>query len=942
MSKIKELAKIGQSVWYDYIRRSLLTSGELNLLIDEGLRGMTSNPTIFEKAIAGSSDYDAQLRRYVGLECTSKEIYEALAIDDIRNAAKLFLPLYEETEFKDGYVSLEVNPELANNTEETIGEAKRLFESVGYPNVMIKVPATSAGIPAIHELIASGVNINVTLIFSIENYKKVAEAYIHGLEDLGESGPVVSGGKKIGEIASVASFFVSRVDTAVDQELQKIGNKELQGTIAVANSKLAYHEFDQIFSGDRWERLSQKGARKQRLLWGSTGTKNPAYSDTLYVDELIGPETVNTMPPATYDNFKDHGKVHCTLAEEVDDAKSRIEKLAELGISLEKITEKLQLDGVDAFANSYFSLLKSIDEKIQGMKTDHLDFKTYLGKYQSIVDDAMSQLRENKIVPRIWKHDHMVWKDDPKEIINRLGWLNSPEQMLEAVTEIESFVNEIKNAGFTQTLLLGMGGSSLAPEVFRKVFGVKVGYLHLGVLDSTDPESVRFYSEKFAPGKTLYVVSTKSGGTVETMSFMKYFYNQVKEKLSTQNPGDHFIAITDPGSGLENTAKSLNFRKIFLNDPDIGGRYSALSYFGLVPAGLMGVDLLTLLERAATMACNCEGCNCPVSGINTGALLGATLGMLAKQGRDKLTLVSSSKISYFGAWVEQLIAESTGKEGMGIFPVDGEVLADADSYVNDRLFVYLHLQDDNGYDNAIQALQKAGHPVIQVDLIDLYDLGGEFFRWEFATAVASMFLRINPFDQPNVESAKVLAREMVASYKKEGSLPKNDATIQAGNIAIFTKDSVSDLSSDIRTFFSKLNMGENEGLNRSYVAIQAYLNPSKKADEILQKIRTGIQKKYRVATSLGYGPRFLHSTGQLHKGDAGFGLFIQITADSDLDIPIPDNAGKPNSSITFGVLELAQALGDRQALLNAGRNVIRFHLSEDPIEGLIKISKLLA
>jgi len=648
------------------------------------------------------------------------------------------------------------------------------------------------------------------------------------------------------------------------------------------------------------------------------------------------------MPPATYENFKDHGTVECTLTGGLDEARSLIEKLAELGINLEKITEQLQVDGVDAFASSYTSLLNTIEEKMRGFKSIHDNLKINLGNYKSLVDDAMSRLRENKVVQRIWKHDHTVWREEPTEISNRLGWLNSPEQMLEAVPEIESFVAEIRDAGFTQALLLGMGGSSLAPEVFRKVFGVKEGYLDLGVLDSTDPEAVQFYARKFAPGKTLYIVSTKSGGTVETMSFMKYFYAQVKEKLNDQNPGDSFIAITDPGSGLENTAKSLDFRKIFLNDPDIGGRYSALSYFGLVPAALIGMDLTKLLERVATMVCNCEGCGCPVSGVNTGAFIGTTMGIMAKKGRDKLTLISSTKISHFGIWAEQLIAESTGKEGKGIFPVDGEVLTDVDIYTNDRLFVYLRLDEDDAYDNAIKSFQRAGHPVIQIDLTDLYDLGGEFFRWEFATALAGMFLRINPFDQPDVESAKVLAREMVASYQKEGSLPKIDATIQKGNLSIFTQDSVSDLDGALQTFFSKLNIGDKDGLKRSYVAIQAYLYPSQKADEILQKIRTGIQKKYRVATSLGYGPRFLHSTGQLHKGDAGLGLFIQITADAHQDVSIPDNAGEPNSSITFGVLESAQALGDRQALLNAGRHVIGFHLREEPIQGLLQISEILA
>lgn len=364
MSKMIELAKLGQSIWFDYIKRDLITSGELQRLIDMGLRGMTSNPTIFDKAISGSTDYDVDLRELLVQNLSTEQIYEALALKDIAMAADLLLPVYKSTNGYDGYVSIEVNPHLAHKTNETIHEAKRLFQLLDRPNVMIKIPGTQEGLPAITEVIGSGVNVNVTLIFSNDNYKQVADAYIKGLEQLDANGGEVS------KIASVASFFVSRVDTSCDKELEAIGNKELQGKIAIANSKIAYEISHQIFSGERWNKLKIKGARIQRLLWASTGTKNPDYPDTLYVDELIGADTVNTIPPATLDAFLDHGKLSITLYKNLNEAKEQMTKLAHLGIDLNKITDKLQTDGVKAFADSFDSLLKSISEKVETLKKE--------------------------------------------------------------------------------------------------------------------------------------------------------------------------------------------------------------------------------------------------------------------------------------------------------------------------------------------------------------------------------------------------------------------------------------------------------------------------------------------------------------------------------------------------------------------------------------------
>ncbi|MBI3659576.1 bifunctional transaldolase/phosoglucose isomerase [Candidatus Acetothermia bacterium] len=941
MTKLQELNKLGQSLWYDNIRRALLDHGELEALIQEGVTGVTSNPTIFEKAIAGSSDYDEALRRLVDEGKSVTEVYESLALEDIGRAADLLRPVYERTGGVDGYVSLEVSPKLANNTNGTIVEAKRLFAKLDRPNVMIKVPATPAGIPAITEIIAEGINVNVTLIFGIEQYKAVAEAYLAGLEKLAAKGSALS------RVASVASFFISRIDSAVDAALAQMGvgangRSPLQGKIAIANAKVANAEAQKIFSGKRWKKLDNQGARVQRLLWASTGTKNPQYSDTLYVDELIGPNTVNTVPPATLTAFRDHGAVSETLTKDVSTANAQLSKLQDFDIDLTAITQKLQDEGVVAFVTSFETLMASITEKRARLLANQRNFTVNLGSYEPAVKTAVKELQTSKVMQRIWAHDYTLWKQDPTEITNRLGWLHSPDVMSNAVNEINAFVDQIRNEGYTHALLLGMGGSSLAPEVYRFTFGVKRGYLDLAVLDSTDPGAVLAYAKKLNPAKTLFIVSTKSGGTVETFSFFRYFYNFVANALGKAKAGEHFIAITDPGSKLAEVAEEHKFRKTFINDPNIGGRYSALSFYGVVPAALIGVDLHTLLSRAHEMACNCESCNCPVGGDNSGARLGAILGELAVAGRDKVTLIASPPLASFGSWLEQLIAESTGKEGTGILPVADEAVLSPEAYGNDRLFAYLRLNGDTTYDAKVQALIDAGHPVVQLYLRDKYDLAGEFFRWEIATVVVGRRLGINPFDQPNVESAKALAREMVAAYHKEGKLPELTPSLQASGISIYADVKANNLSEALKNFLALAKLGNRNGKGRSYVSLQAYVQPTDETTEALQNLRKEIQTQLQLATTLGYGPRFLHSTGQLHKGDAGNGLFIQFTSDATEDAAIPDEAGSAKSSMTFGVLKLAQALGDRQALLNNGRRVIRFHLGKDVIENLKKLAEVLS
>jgi len=909
---VQEVQRLGQSIWYDNIRRGLIRSGELQALIDLGVTGVTSNPTIFEKAIAGSTDYDETLLELANDGKSAQELFEAFAVEDIRATADLLRAVYDRTGGADGYASLEVSPRLAHDTQGTISEVQRLFAALDRPNVMVKVPATPEGIAAIRHLIGQGINLNVTLIFSRNAYREVAEAYISGLEDLAKSGGDVS------KVASVASFFVSRLDTAVDALLEeKIrGGREdlkpLLGKAAIANAKLAYRDFKAIFGGDAFTALKQKGARVQRPLWASTGTKNPDYSDVLYLESLLGPDTVNTVPPATLTAFISHGRAGATLDQGTEEADAQMRNLAAAGISMDQVTERLLTEGLDGFGESFEKLLANIDDKqARLLAREHQHPAMRLGQYLEDVEAGLADIQQREVIGRIWRGDHTVWKPEPTEIADRLGWLTVTDVMCEQAPVLQELAKDVRDAGFRHVVLLGMGGSSLGPEVIRQTFGSAPGYPELIVLDSTVPGWVQGVADSVDLARTLFIVSSKSGSTTEPNMFYLHFRSLVEKAVGKGQAGQHFIAITDPGSSLETLAREQGFRRLFLNPADIGGRYSVLSYFGLVPAAFAGIDLLKLLDRADCMR---EGCaSCVPAHENPGAWLGVTMGALAQLGRDKLTLVTSPSIGSFGLWVEQLIAESTGKEGKGIVPVAGEPLAAPDRYGADRLFVYLRLDDDDNAatDAAIDEIQSSGQPVVRLDLRDKYDVGAEFFRWEMATAVAGAVLRIHPFDQPNVQAAKDMTEGVLGQFESRGELPEMAA------------------SGSLRGLLADAKPGD-------YLSIMAYVRQTPEVDKALDALREQVMERHGIATTLGYGPRFLHSTGQLHKGGPGSGLFLQLTADFGQDVSIP------GQSFTFGVLADAQALGDLQALQASQRRASRVHLGSDVPAGILALAGELA
>ena len=930
-SVLRQLERFGQSPWLDFIRRSFIADGSLQRLIDEdGLKGITSNPSIFEKAMGEGTDYDDGFRALAAEgDHGAADIYERFAVEDIRAACDVMRPVYEATRRVDGYVSLEVSPYLALRTEETVTEARKLWAAVDRPNLMVKVPGTEAGVPAIRRLIADGLNINVTLLFSRRAYAAVAEAFIAGLEERAAAGHDISG------IASVASFFVSRIDSIIDKEIdRRLGEgagaaeaalRRLRGKVAIANAKLAYVHYRELVESPRWKAL--EGAMPQRLLWASTGVKDKAYRDVMYAEELIGADTVDTLPPATMDALRDHGKLRASLTEGLDEARDVLASADRLGLDLDGVTDRLVVDGVKLFADAADNLLGAVAGKRAAILGDRLArVEPALPDADAkAAEQALEQWRSGGNIRRLWAGDPALWSgtDETKW----LGWLGVVDERSRNLEELERFQREIRAESFAHVLLLGMGGSSLGPEVLGRTFGPQDGFPELLVLDSTDPAQVAAFEARVDLKRTLVIVSSKSGSTLEPNILKAYFWDRMRAAVGAEQAGRHFVAVTDPGSKMQQVAERDGFRRVFFGDPAIGGRYSVLSNFGLVPAAAMGLDLRRFLDAAALMVRAC-GAGVPPAQ-NPGVRLGAALGVLGKAGRDKVTIIAPPGIADLGAWLEQLIAESTGKQGKGLVPVDGETPGTADAYGSDRVFAHLRLDDapDAAQDAAMAALAQAGQPVVRVTLADRWQLGQAFFLWEIATAVAGSVLGINPFDQPDVEASKVKTRELTDAYNASGSIPaETPAVASEDGIAVFgdAAGQGGGLDSAVRAHIARLGAGD-------YFALLGYIEQNDAHRAALQRMRMAVRDRRRVATVAEFGPRFLHSTGQAYKGGPNSGVFLQVTAAPARDLPVP------GERYSFGVVEAAQARGDLDVLKERGRRTLRVHLGGDIGAGLRRL-----
>ncbi len=866
MNALEKLHDLGESVWLDNIRRGMLGSGQLERYLRElALTGLTSNPTIFEHAIAGGEDYDEGIRRHLDDERPdAAAIFFELALEDLTAAADVFRPVHQASEGRDGFVSLELSPELADDTRASIEQARDLAGRAARPNLLIKVPGTTAGVPAIEQLIYEGIPVNVTLLFSPEQYRAAAEAYLRGIERRLEEG-------RDPRVPSVASLFVSRWDKASVDRLPD----DLKNKLGVAVGMRTYREYRSVYAAERWKKLADRGARPQRLLWASTSAKDPSLPGGYYVTALTAPDTVNTMPEETLFAFLKDGEPGRPLPADGGDADATIAAIEAAGVDVEALAERLQEEGKRKFADSYHKLLARIEKKLAELREASGEERELFGKLEGGIHAEIEALGGERAVERIWRRDHTLWQPDPTEVTNRLGWLDSPHEMLDEVSRLNEFADGVRADGITHVLWSGMGGSSLFPQVLAETFA-DAGGLEMTVLDSSNPVTVREAAASLPLEKTLFVFASKSGGTLETRCHLDFFWSKISEP-------SRYAVVTDQGSELGRIGRERGFRRVFFNNPDIGGRYSALSHFGLVAAALLGVDVGEILARAGqVMAASMP--DAPPQR-HPGVRLGAAIGYAAGHGRDKLTLVMPPAIASFGGWLEQLVAESTGKHGVGILPVADEPVGPPDVYGDDRFFACIGDEADLG------DLADRGHPVLRIPFVDRYSIGAECFRWEFAIAVAGKVLRINPFDQPNVEAAKKAAGRVL----QEGvpALPETRAA----------------------EALKAVGPGD-------YLAIQAYVATGSPQVAELQRARIALRDRLRVATTLGLGPRYLHSTGQLHKGGRPNGVFLQIVGDTEPDLEVP---GRPYS---FGRLFQAQAAGDFAALQDHDRRVFRVGLAD--------------
>jgi len=930
-NRLHALEGEGQAVWLDFLDRNFLAEGGLTRLIEEdGVTGVTSNPSIFEKAIGHGHAYDEQIAALVRTGDPSvTRIYEQLAITDIQAATDALRPVYDRLNGADGFASIEVSPFLAGSTQGTIDEARRLWATIDRPNLMVKVPGTAEGVPAVRELTAGGINVNITLLFGIDMYEAVAEAFLAGLEER------VARGEDVSHISSVASFFVSRIDTRIDAAIDarvKAGdaNSEvlaaLRGKVAIANAKLAYQYFLELIATDRWRSLAAKGARPQRLLWASTGTKDPAYSDVLYVEKLIGRDTINTMPPKTIEAYLDHGVTTPSLTADITDERRILSEADRLGLDLAGVTAALVEEGVDKFSEAADVLLGTIAATRSRILGERINaFEAHLPEpLHGLVEKRLERAGAERWSRRLWAGDATLWTSHHED--RWLGWLTAGRGDAVDTEALRTFAAEAKQ--YDHVVLLGMGGSSLGAEVIGRVLGGVPGHPQLHVLDSSDPGQIRTVAAAIDPSRTLFIVSSKSGSTMEPELLRAFFFDLLKEKLGADEAGKHFVAVTDPGSGLETIARTDGFAHVFAGNPAIGGRYSVLSPFGMVPAAAIGIDVPAFLGGVLPMVISC-GLDVPPAA-NPGFELGAVIGEAARAGRNKLTILASERLRPLGAWLEQLLAESTGKEGKGVVPVDLEPAAEPSAYGDDRLFVHLKLKDDE--DEALEArlaaLEAAGQPVVRIMLAEPNRIGQEFFRWEIATAVAGAIIGIDPFDQPDVEAAKLKTRLLVDAYERTGRLGPREPVLRDGQLSFFAAEGASDPAALLEALFDRLKPG-------GYFGILAYVERNAAHEAALARMRTAVRDARHVATVAGFGPRFLHSTGQAYKGGSAGGLFLAITRTAEPDLAIPGHRA------SFGTVQLAQAIGDLDVLAERGRAWLRIHIEGDEDEGLAVIGRLV-
>lgn len=942
------------------MRRSVASSGLLKRLVEEdGVTGAIIAFDRIDRAVRGTDEYDEEIFRLKSGGTSIEDIALSILSTDSKLASDCLLGVYESSGKRDGIVTVPLPPVFLNDLEKAVEGAKRLLVLIDRPNISIRLPATAQGIAAAEELTYAGINVSLTDVFSVSRYQVAAFSYVKGLERRARSG------RPVDSVFGSVSFHLSPIDVAtsflIDEALKRITShdaaailRNLSWKVALFAARLVYLKHEDVFGGMTFREAEKSGARPQVIVWEETAPRAAHLDPLMYAEGLSGGNTITAFSLETLFAFREGraaragrggvggigGRQTDRVKEGLAEAHRAIKELEDLGLSLDSVASRLEEESAKKGMESYEALLNTVSERAGELSRKAGVQAPSGAALEGASLEAARLLMEKDFPAKLWAKDPALWIKPGDEAGRRivrgaLGWLSSPAMMEDLQGGLRSFSEEVRKAGLTECVLLGMGGSSLAPLVLSETFGAGKPREALTVLDTTDPEAVlSVVKERSDVMGKLFIVSSKSGSTIEPLSLFEYFYSLLKE-LKGEKAGENFVAITDPGTALEGFSRKYSFRRTFLNWKDIGGRFSALSYFGLVPAALIGVDVEKLLCHALSMRAAIEPSVAPLK--NPALSLGALLAGHYAAGRDKVTFFLSKEIASFGLWIEQLMAESTGKEGKGLVPITGELPGKPSEYSNDRVFVQISLKEtDEAASKKLNALSKAGHPVLRFMLKDPYELGGEFLRWEAAIAAAGAAIGINPFDQPDVELSKMIAMERLGKREgEEGGRAKgaprapHEREVFPGKhlTAHFGKKTFLMMSAHLK---EKASVKEALSLflglvrERDYVAVLPYFNPmDKKANEAFGKIRKLVRERTGAPVQFGWGPRYLHSTGQLHKGGADNGVFLLFAHGPIKDAPVP------GSHFTFSDLERSQAYGDTVALDSKGRRVVIVDL-QDP------------
>lgn len=937
LSSTLSLRSHGQGLWLNYLRRGLATSGELERLIATyGVSGVSLDVDVFCDVVSHGREYDSSLTGLLHQGDDAATIVDQLIAEDVAGTCEILKPLYERTGGDDGWVAVDVPAMVATRPDEVVRWWRRLRQAAGADNVMLKLSASATGIAAAEELLALGGSVYLTHVFSPAQAQVVGECQLRGLARC------VAAGQDLAPIRCVAGVNLVRLDVAIDEILraaveerpwQRDLLESLIGRVAITVARQVWADIQQFAEGDRFRGLKARGARPMTLAWEGTRTSDPARRDVEYMEELIGPHSIVVVGLSMLAAFRDHGVAVPRLGLRGPDSREILDDLEVAKVELEHLADDLR-HAADTHVGDRFAGLCSVLEGYrEADRRPAADGASYrLGVLGEDVAERLLAV-DPRLVVRLWESDASLWAATPEDqetVRNRLGWLHLPEAMSDASLPVKTQA-QVSAADSVPTVLLGMGGSSLGADTCRIAYEVA----NFSVLDSTVPRSIANIAAVEGIGEAVFVVASKSGSTVETEALARYFHSIVE--ATGRAAGESFIAVTDPGTPLHERARQLAYRRVWLGPPDVGGRYSVLSHFGVVPMSLMGIDFGVMLRRAARLAALSGPEVAPPD--NPAVQLGVILAAAVAAGRDKITFVSNERLMGFGDWAEQLIAESLGKQGVGLVPISREPLRSAAEYGSDRLFVNMGFATDDvdsPRHKLLAELRESGCPSIDIELADPHDLGREFMRWELAVAVAGAFLGLNPFDEPDVRGAKRRTSELLAAFERDGTLEESKPSFRDDEVAVFAVPGSFDEGTSPTTLAGWVGGHLGQARIPDYVAIQAFLACDPETSKALEVLRTLLGERLGVATTCGWGPRFLHSTGQLHKGGPDTGLFLQLTAVDIEDISVP---GKPYS---FGVLARAQALGDFQALREASRRVMRIDLVGSVDRGLQMLLEAVA